>query len=225
MSPTDLDLLHQFAREHAQDAFTELVRRHVRLVYSDALRQVRAPHLAEEIAQSVFMDLARVAASPASPLAGRAAAPPQTSLTPWLFTVTRRTAVDAIRKESRRQLREQIAAEMNAMNASGTGGSPVWSEIEPLLDEAMAALNETDRAAVLLRYFENKPLRDVGAQLGMTAAHSCLSPQPSLTQPAIGCMKTEVIPTFRRNPSLSDVCFADKNTFATMSRRKCAPSN
>ena len=62
---SDLDLLRQFAREKSQDAFTALVNRHVNLVYSAALRQVRSPQLAEEIAQSVFADLARVAATPA----------------------------------------------------------------------------------------------------------------------------------------------------------------
>ena len=41
-----------------------------------------------------------------------------------------------------------------------------WTQIEPLLDDAMAALDETDRAAILLRYFENKTLREVGAALG-----------------------------------------------------------
>jgi DNA-directed RNA polymerase specialized sigma24 family protein len=55
---SDLDLLRQFARENSQDAFTEIVRRHLNLVYSAALRQVRSPQLAEEIAQSVFADLA-----------------------------------------------------------------------------------------------------------------------------------------------------------------------
>jgi DNA-directed RNA polymerase specialized sigma24 family protein len=105
MTDTDQDLLRQFARDGAQAAFTELVRRHVNLVYSAALRQVRSPQLAEEVAQSVFADLARVAATPSSPLGGCDASSP-TSLTPWLYTVTRRTAVDVIRKESRRQLRE-----------------------------------------------------------------------------------------------------------------------
>ena len=74
-----------------------------------------------------------------------------------------------IRKESRRQLREQIAVEMNDMNAtsnSGTGVSPVWKDIERDLDDAMAALDETDRTAILLRYFENKNLREVGEALG-----------------------------------------------------------
>src|SRR5439155_3614661 len=54
------------------------------------------------------------------------------------------------------------ATEMNAMNATATD----WTHVEPLLDEAMHALDETDRAAVLLRYFENKSLREVGAALG-----------------------------------------------------------
>jgi RNA polymerase sigma factor (sigma-70 family) len=149
---SDLDLLRRFARDNAQDAFAEIVRRHLNLVYSAALRQVRSPQLAEEIAQSVFADLARAAATPSSPQ----------TLTPWLYAVTRRTAIDAIRKESRRQLREQIAVEMNNMNATAND----WTQIAPLLDDAMAALDETDRSAVLLRYFENKSLREVGEALG-----------------------------------------------------------
>jgi len=151
MTANDLDLLRQFTRDHAQDAFTALVQRHVNLVYSAALRQVRSPQLAEEVAQSVFADLARDAAK----------LKPDTVLTAWLYAVTRRTAIDVIRKESRRQLREQIAYEMNTMNADAAN----WSQIEPLLDEAMNGLDETDRAAVLLRYFENKSLREVGEAL------------------------------------------------------------
>src|SRR5487761_2321036 len=147
---SDLELLGQFAREKSQDAFTALVQRHVNLVHSAALRQVRSPQLAEEVAQSVFADLARVAATPSAPLSGNDASSPPT-LTPWLYAVTRRTAIDVIRKESRRQLREQIAVEMTNMNvtaASGTGVPPGWTEIEPLLDDAMAALDETARSAI-----------------------------------------------------------------------------
>jgi RNA polymerase sigma factor (sigma-70 family) len=149
---SDLDLLGQYARNHSQDAFATLVQRHLDLVYSAALRQVRSPQLAEDIAQSVFTDLARDAGKLKS----------DTILTAWLYAVTRRTAIDAIRKESRRQLREQIAVELNHMNASTND----WTQLEPLLDDAMAALEETDRSAVLLRFFENKSLRDVGEVLG-----------------------------------------------------------
>lgn len=148
---SDLDLLRQFARDNSQDAFGEIVRRHLDLVYSAALRQVRLPQLAEEVAQSVFVDLARDAGK----------LKPDTILTAWLYAVARRTAIDAVRKESRRQLREQIAVEMNQMNATADD----WTQIAPLLDDAMAALDETDRAAVLLRYFENKSLREVGEGL------------------------------------------------------------
>jgi RNA polymerase sigma factor (sigma-70 family) len=148
---SNLDLLRQFARENSQDAFSEIVRRHVNLIYSAALRQVRSPQLAEEIAQSVFADLAREAGK----------LKPDTILTAWLYSVTRRTAIDVIRKESRRQLREQIAVEMNNMNATAND----WTQIEPLLDDAMVALDETDRSAILLRYFENKNLREVGESL------------------------------------------------------------
>jgi RNA polymerase sigma factor (sigma-70 family) len=153
---SDLDLLRRFARENSQDAFSEIVRRHLNLVHSAALRQVRSPQLAEEIAQSVFADLAR----DADKISGTGVSP-VSSLTPWLYAVTRRTAIDVIRKESRRQLREQIAVEMNNMNATAEN----WTQIAPLLDDAMAALDETDRAAILLRYFENKNLREVGESL------------------------------------------------------------
>jgi RNA polymerase sigma factor (sigma-70 family) len=159
---SDLDLLQRYTRENSQDAFGEIVRRHLDLVYSAALRQVRSPQLAEEVAQSVFTDLARNAGKLSKATGGSPV------LTGWLYQVTRRTAIDVIRKESRRQLREQIAVEMNNMNATqrSAGFQPAWTEIESFLDDAMAALEETDRSAVLLRYFENKSLREVGEALG-----------------------------------------------------------
>jgi RNA polymerase sigma factor (sigma-70 family) len=152
MTESDLELLDQYARDGIESAFAEIVRRHVNLVYSAALRQVRSPQLAEEVAQSVFTDLARDAKRLAT----------DTILTAWLYQVTRRTAIDVVRRESRRQLREQIASEMNLMNATAED----WTHIEPLLDEAMEALDATDRTAVLLRYFENQSFREVGERLG-----------------------------------------------------------
>src|SRR5258707_5515650 len=99
----DLDLLKEYAEKNSQDAFSALVHRHLNLVYSAAFRHVHSPQLAEEIAQSVFTDLGRSAVR----------LKPNTILTAWLYQVTRRTAVDVIRRESRRQLRERIACEMN----------------------------------------------------------------------------------------------------------------
>ncbi len=149
---TDLELLQAYARERAEPAFAELVRRHLGLVHSAALRQVRSPALAEEVSQSVFADLARQASRLA----------PETILPAWLYQVTRRTAIDVVRREARRRQREQTAFEMNAMNDP----SPDWARIEPLLDEAVSSLGPADRSAVLLRYFEGKSFREVGAALG-----------------------------------------------------------
>ncbi|HWI58535.1 MAG TPA: sigma-70 family RNA polymerase sigma factor, partial [Bacillota bacterium] len=152
MSATDQDLLEQFIRDQSQDAFTALVNRHLNLVYSAAFRQVRSPQLAEEVSQSVFTHLARQAAQ----------LNPDTILTAWLYQVTRHTAIDVVRREARRQAREQLACQMSDINEPATH----WTQIEPLLDEAMQSLDDPDRTALLLRYFENKSLREVGAALG-----------------------------------------------------------
>ena len=153
----DTDLLGQFTREPAtrpgQDAFTALVDRHLNLVYSAALRQVRSPQLAEEISQSVFTQLANHAAS----------LKPGTVLAAWLHQVTHHAAIDVVRRECRRQAREQIACEMSRL----MDDNPVdWTLIEPLLDEAVQSLDETDRTAIIVRFFENKSLREVGETLG-----------------------------------------------------------
>jgi RNA polymerase sigma factor (sigma-70 family) len=152
MTANDLDLLGQFSREQSQDAFATLVGRHMNLVYSAALRQVRSPQLAEEVSQTVFTNLARNAAKLA----------PDTILSAWLYQVTRHAAIDVIRSEARRQAREQISIQMSELNETSAG----WTQIEPLLDEAMQSLDPMDRTALLLRYFENKSLREVGEALG-----------------------------------------------------------
>jgi RNA polymerase sigma factor (sigma-70 family) len=154
MIANDHELLEQFVRKQSQDAFTALVDRHLNLVYSAALRQVQSPQLAEEISLSAFTRLARHAATLA----------PDTILTAWLYQVTRHLAVDVIRSEARRQSREKAALQMSAINEPAAD----WSHIEPLLDEAMQLLDDTSRAAILLRYFENKSLQEVGAAIGVS---------------------------------------------------------
>jgi RNA polymerase sigma factor (sigma-70 family) len=154
MQTDDWDLLREYACRRSEEAFATLVHRHLNLVYSVALRHVRSPQLAQEVAQSVFSDLARNAAT----------LKPDTVLTAWLYRVAYRTAIDVVRRESRRQAREQIAVDMAAMNTP----SLEWTRIEPLLDEAMEAIEEQDRAAILLRYFDSRSLRDVGQALGIS---------------------------------------------------------
>jgi RNA polymerase sigma factor (sigma-70 family) len=154
MRPEDADLLRDYVLNRSQEAFAEIVRRHLNLVYSAASRYVRSPVIAQDVAQLVFIDLARSA--------GRLKS--GTPLVAWLYLVTRRTAIDTIRKESRRYSREQTASEISAMDSS----SSLWPQIEPILDEALEALPSADRNAVLLRYFESKSLREVGESLGIS---------------------------------------------------------
>src|SRR6266704_5070504 len=99
----DAELLRRYADVQSEDAFAELVRRHVDLVYSATLRQTNGDaHLAQDVAQSVFTDLARKARSLAQSVV----------LSGWLYQATRFAAAKAMRTERRRSTREQEAAAM-----------------------------------------------------------------------------------------------------------------
>lgn len=155
---TDHHLLKAYAAQgpFSEVAFAEIVARHLNLVYSAAHRQV--PPLADDITQSVFRDLARRARD----------FPVEQPLAPWLHTVTRRTAVDLIRRESRRATRETTAAQIAATDAMHPSSPSPWSAIAPHLDEAVDALPAADRAVIILRFFESKNFRDIGATIGLS---------------------------------------------------------
>jgi RNA polymerase sigma factor (sigma-70 family) len=156
-STDDKELLRQFVEGGSDDAFAALVVRHINLVYSVALRRVGNPHGAEEVTQAVFITLAKKAPG----LAGSGA------LSTWLFQTTRFTAGNFIRSESRRARREQEAYVQSTLNEPA---QDVWPQIAPLLEDAVAALNEKDRRAVVLRFYENRNLREVGLALEASEA-------------------------------------------------------
>jgi RNA polymerase sigma factor (sigma-70 family) len=152
----DLDdntLLREYAEHRSEEAFETLVTRHVSKVYSVALRHTGKPHQAEEITQTVFVLLATRAAS-----LGK-----RVILEGWLYQTARLTALTSIRGDIRRVRREQEASMQTMTNENEAA---VWTQIAPLLDKAIATLNETDRHAVVLRFFYGKSLREVGASLG-----------------------------------------------------------
>src|SRR5829696_5256947 len=154
MQPTDDSLLlRQYVENDSDEAFAALVTRHINLVYSVALRCVGDPHQAEEVAQAVFILLAKKAAQLRHDKA----------LSSWLFQTTRFTASNFIRGETRRHRREQEAHVQSVLNDSG---SDVWPRIAPLLDDAVAGLNEKDRQAIVLRFYEGRNSREVGAVMG-----------------------------------------------------------
>ena len=157
MMSDDSELLHRYARERSEAAFAELVQRKAGLVYSAALRQVGGDAaLAQDVSQSVFIDLARKAES----LAGH------TELTGWLYTSTRFAALKAMRAKQRREIREQEAQTMREIESDSLTGAD-WEKVRPLLDEEICGLPEADRSAVLMRYFEGRPFAEIGAKLGM----------------------------------------------------------
>jgi RNA polymerase sigma factor (sigma-70 family) len=150
----DNQQLRQYAEEGSEQAFGQLVERYLDLVYCAAMRKVGGDtHLAQEVAQTVFSNLAKKAR----------VIPKDVVLGGWLYRDTCFTAAQAIRSERRRRVREQEALAMKALQAEP---EPGWERLAPFLDEAMQRLRDHDRNAIVLRYFERRDLRSVGQALG-----------------------------------------------------------
>jgi RNA polymerase sigma factor (sigma-70 family) len=162
MSDThDMDLVREYAARVSESAFSELVQRHINLVYSVALRFTRDAGDAEDVTQAVFIILARKAAR----------LRPKTVLTGWLYETTRFTAMKLLRTRVRQIAREQEAYMQSTLNAPNT--DTAWNQLAPILEEGMSRLNEKERALIALRFFENKSGSETAAILGIqeSAAH------------------------------------------------------
>src|SRR4051812_27653124 len=155
---SDKQLLESYARDDSEGAFRELVERHIGLVHSAALRESRGNvPMAEDITQAVFTELALGAATLLA----------HPALSGWLYTCVRRMAANVRRSEESRQRREQELFSMNELlNAHPSDN--LWQQVRPVLDDVMHELNEEDRSAVVLRFFEGRSLKEVGLALGVT---------------------------------------------------------
>ena len=154
---TDQELLGRYASGRCEAAFEELARRHVDVTYSTALRSVGDPQRAEDVTQAVFVALAQNAAQLAE----------HPVLYAWLHRAARNVGAQTVRAEVRRRSRELQAATMNEMPCASM--EPSWVQLAPHLDSALAELDNVDRDAILLRYFEGKSAREIGDRLGISA--------------------------------------------------------
>lgn len=155
MTSSDAELLAEFAVRKSDAAFAEIVRRYTNLVYAAARRQVRDPHMAQDVTQAAFLVLAQ-----------RAGAAPPKYLAGWLLTTTRYCARDAIKKQTRRTHHEREAA-MARLQVTGQAEIPD-PRVAEFLDDAMARLGARNCAAVGMRYLQDKPVNEVAAAIGVS---------------------------------------------------------
>ncbi len=150
----DRDLVRSYARDGSETAFRALVGRHVDLVFATALRQVGDTGLAEEITQNVFVHLARKAPA----LAGHE------TIAGWLHRSAILESRARFRAEMRRRRREEVAAALAETEFQARNPA---EDLTQLLDEALLQLREADRLALVLRFLEERSLREVGTALGI----------------------------------------------------------
>lgn len=154
----DAELLRRYADASSQDAFAEFVARHIDLVYHAALRQLGGdPHRAKDVTQLVFTDLARKART----VCGHPA------IVSWLHKSTRYAAAKIRRAEQNRHKYEREAQTMDAIWRENELPAD-WERLRPLIDDALDDLNDRDREAVLLRFFEGRNFAEVGAALALS---------------------------------------------------------
>lgn len=152
----DMALLREYAESGSQKAFQQLVDKHIDWVYSTCHRSVRDKHLAEDVTQAVFIILARKAKTITE----------NTLLTGWLFKTCRFAASDALKRRARYKKHTERAAQLAPPEEALTEQEEMWEGMSPHLDEAVACLGDKDKQAILLRFYENKSLRDIGILMG-----------------------------------------------------------
>ena len=159
----DARLLAQFAGEKSQDAFQEIVHRHVGMVFSVCRRQLRDAHWAEDVTQAVFILLAKKAPD----------LPENVILGGWLYKAAHYACSNARAMQRTRAHHEH---QVMPMKSSNDQEALERAEVEGLLDKGLLHLSKAQREVLILRYFENKPL----TQIAKTRKTSLYSAQKTL---------------------------------------------
>src|SRR5207248_3741786 len=133
--PRDNDLLSAYLATRDQDAFAQLVARHLDWIYSAALRLTRDRTLAEDVAQGVFLALSQKAAKLTS----------HPNLAGWLFQATHFAARTALRGERRRRALEKRSMQEQQHTPTAKPIDRYWGQIKDRLEDAVATLPRKDR--------------------------------------------------------------------------------
>ena len=147
-------LLQQFVSSADQDSFSQIVARHTPMILGTASRVLGDHSEAEDVSQTTFLVLARKAHY----LKG------YRSVAGWLHRVARQMALDILRARQRRQQRENATHLMVY--------EPETSKSEPLfqLEEALSALPERYRAALIMHYSSGWTIEETAKELGCSAS-------------------------------------------------------
>jgi RNA polymerase sigma-70 factor (ECF subfamily) len=145
---SDESLVRAFAEEGDEAALDALVARHWERAFRVALRVVREPSTAEDVAQETFVKVAREARRFERDRA----------FAPWLYAIALNTARNALRSRKRRELHETRASRLRPETSATALESPV--------EARLATLPEELKVPLLLRYGEELSLEEVASTLG-----------------------------------------------------------
>ena len=148
----DLLILREYASTRNPALFSELAARYTNSVFATCLRITSNAHDAEDLTQDCFFELARQAHSIKSSVGG------------WLHRMATNRALNALRSRQRRHGHEKGAGGVHETPKSD-GAS--WSDVAPILDEAIDSLPDELREAIVQHYLEGQSQSEIANRLNL----------------------------------------------------------
>ena len=151
MAPADLTLLRQWTQRNNPEAFETLASRYSGMVFATCTRILGNPTQAEDVTQECFETLATIDTIPRGHLGA------------WLHRVATNRAIDRIRREKRRQAREE-----RYVAERGTSTEIRWDDIYEHVDQAIAELPDRVREPIVAHYLEGRTHAQIAEALGIS---------------------------------------------------------
>jgi RNA polymerase sigma factor (sigma-70 family) len=154
--PSDAELLADWLDSQHDAAFHALVERYAGLVHMAAMRTCGDESLAAEASQLTFITLARKARFLVS----------RSSIAGWLHLTAVMQGKNLLRQHQRESRKLHLLRTHMEIHPQGQPAD-AWKRMQPVLDEALAALSSKDREALLLRFYRSLSVREIAAALGI----------------------------------------------------------